>query len=205
MATHPLEKILIEQAQAGDLDAFNQLVLHYQDGLYHYAVSLVNDPDLAEDITQESLIKAFQNIKNLQGYSFRAWLFRIITNTARDLARRIARHPSVSLYPKDGNGEEVESPEWLIDPTSSVEEIVQGNEFSARLYELLDELPEAYRNVLFLVDVQEMDYIEAAQILNIPLGTVKSRLARARMQMKWRLQLIHKQPAHTSRLRAVAV
>ncbi|HET9909433.1 MAG TPA: sigma-70 family RNA polymerase sigma factor [Anaerolineales bacterium] len=205
MATHPLEKTMIEQAQAGDLDAFNQLVLHYQDGLYHYAVSLVNDPDLAEDITQESLIKAFQNIKNLQGYSFRAWLFRIITNTARDLARRSARHPLVSLYPKDDNGEEVESPEWMIDPTSNVEEIVQGNEFSAQLYELLEELPEAYRNILILVDVQEMDYIEAAEILNIPLGTVKSRLARARMQMKSKLQIMDKSRVFARGARALAV
>lgn len=188
MSTQTNEQILIFQAQSGDLDAFNELVLRYQDSLYRYAVSLSGDSDLAEDITQESFIKAFQNIRSLHGNSFRAWAFKIVTNTARDLARRSARHPLVPLYPKDENGEEIESLGWLIDLNQSVETTVLQNETSAQLYKVLDELPEGYRNLLTLIDLQGMDYTEAAEILNIPLGTVKSRLARARMQVMSKIQ-----------------
>ena len=195
MTTIFSEKTLIVRSQQGDLEAFNQLVLHYQDGLYRYAMSMVNDSDLAEDVTQESFIKAFQNIKTLYGDSFRAWLFKIATNTAHDITRRTARHPLIPLYPTDENDEELESPYWLIDPNFSVEETVQSDETSARLRQLLDELPEVHRNVLTLIDLQDMDYTEAAKILNIPLGTVKSRLARARLQLK--LKLLGNNNGHT--------
>jgi len=205
MATQLSEQNLIQQAQNGDLEAFNQLVLRYQDGIYRYAMSLVNDHDLADDITQESFIKAFHKIKSLNGDSFRPWLFKITTNTVCDNARRSARHPRIPLHPKDENGEEVESPKWLIDPNASVEHTVQVNESSTRLYQLLNELPEAYLSILTLIDLQEMDYIEAAKILNIPLGTVKSRLARARLQMKGKLQAANQQPAFANRLRALAI
>jgi len=182
------EETLVKQAVNGDLYAFNQLVLHYQDGLYRYAMLLVRDPDLADDIIQESFIKAFQNIKSLQGVSFRPWLFKIAINTIRDIARRNARHPLLPLHAKDENGEEIESSEWLIDPNAMVEDTVQSNDTSAFVYKMLDELPEAYRSILTLIDLQDMDYTEAARILQVPLGTVKSRLARARLQMKLKLQ-----------------
>lgn len=205
MAMHPLEQTLIHQAQSGDLEAFNQLVLHYQDGLYRYAFSLVKDPDIAEDVTQESFVKAFQNIKSLQGTSFRAWLFRIATNTARDMARRSARHPKVSLYARDEYGEEIESAAWMIDHNAAVEEIVQLNEFSTNLYALLDELPEVYRSILIMVDLQEMDYTEAAEILKVPLGTVKSRLVRARLQMRSKLQSTYPLPTLKSQFTILAI
>jgi len=205
MSTQISEQSLIQQAQNGDLEAFNQLVLRYQDGIYRYAMSLVNDHDLADDITQESFIKAFHKIKSLNGDSFRPWLFKITTNTVRDMARRSARHPMIPLHPKDETGEDAESPEWLIAPNVSVENTVLANESSARLYQLLSELPEVYRSILTLIDLQEMDYIEAAKILNIPMGTVKSRLARARLHMKGKLQDANQQPAFANRLRALAI
>ncbi len=184
MATNLLEQTLIIRSQQGYLDAFNQLILQYQDAIYRYAASLANDPDLAADITQESFIKAFQHIGSLKGNSFRAWLFKIASNTARDLARRSARHPMLSLYPEDENGEENDSPAWLIDPNTSVEAFVQQRETSKQLSRFLNELSAERRNILILIDLHGMDYVEAAQILNIPLGTVKSRLARARLEMK---------------------
>ena len=182
------EQTLVANASKGDMEAFNQLVLNYQDIVYRYANNLAEDPDSAEDITQESFIKAFQNIGGYRGGSFRAWLLKIVANTSRDQWRRIKRHPSVALFPEGEYGDEIESPAWLADPTTSVESTVQGNEESRRLYRLLDELPASYRSVITLIDLYELDYTEAAQILHIPLGTVKSRLARARMQMKDKLQ-----------------
>lgn len=204
MALLPSEHDLIQQAQAGDIEAFNQLILRYQDGLYQYASALSGDPDLADDITQETFIKAFQNINAVQSGTFRPWLFKIATNTFRDMARRSLKHPWIALYPKDENGDEVESPSWLIDMNPSVENTVLMNEMSADLYAMLDELPEVHRTILTLIDVQEMDYIEAAEILQVPLGTVKSRLARARLQMKLKLQHNHKSPVTPGNLQSLA-
>ncbi len=188
MKPHPSDLALIASAQTGDLDAFNQLVMQYQDGLFHYAVSLTNDVCLAEDITQESFLKAFQHIGGFRGGSFRAWLFQIVTNLVRDIARRRARHPMIPLYPNDEDGEEIDSAEWLIDPDQNVEATVQRKEAAVHLYQALDALPEIYRSTLTLVDLQDMDYMEAADVLGVPLGTVKSRLARARVQMKKMLE-----------------
>lgn len=185
----PSEKELIERASNGDMDAFNQLVLEYQTLVYRYTCSLMNDPAAAEDITQESFIKAFQNIKSFRGGSFRAWLMRIATNTLHDLARWNRRHPTTPLIPEDEDGEELESPAWLADESASVEAITQRREETDHLYRILSELPAVHRNILTLIDVYELDYVEAAEVLCIPLGTVKSRLARARMQMRGKLQV----------------
>ncbi len=182
------EQTLIANASKGDVEAFNQLVLNYQDIACRYANSLVDDPNSAEDIAQESFIKAFQSIGGFRGGSFRAWLLKIVANTSRDKWRRIKRHPGVALFPENEYGDEIESPAWLADPTASVESTVQGNEESRRLYRLLDELPASYRSVITLIDLYELDYTETAQILRIPLGTVKSRLARARIAKKDKLQ-----------------
>lgn len=180
------EEQLIKNASNGDLESFNQLVLSHQDIAFRYANSLVEDPASAEDITQESFIKAFQHINTFCGSSFRAWLLTIIKNTFHDKIRWNSRHITVSLFPKDR--EEIESPAWIIDPNASVESTVQRSEESRRLYRILDELPVPYRNVITLIDVYDLNYAETAQILQVPLGTVKSRLARARMQMKNKLQ-----------------
>ena len=182
------ERIWADQASRGDLEAFNQLVLMYQNMAYNHAYSLLGDAVLSEDATQDSFIKAFENMPNFRGGSFRAWLLKIVTNSAYDLLRRSLRHPTQALFPEDEEGEEIESPAWLADPNPSVERTVEQHEDTKRLYQLLDELPDVYRSVLTLIDIEELDYTEAAQILNIPLGTVKSRLARARLQIVKRLK-----------------
>jgi len=187
MTTHFSEQTLIDNARNDDLDAFNQLVLNYQDVVYRHASALVDSADTAEDVTQESFIKAYQNIHSFRGGSFRVWLLKIVTNTSRDRWRRIMRHPTISLFPEDEDGNEFESPEWIADTAASVETAVQRNEESDYLYRMVDELPAVYRSVITLIDIYELDYAEAAQILGIPLGTVKSRLTRARLRMKDKL------------------
>jgi RNA polymerase sigma-70 factor (ECF subfamily) len=196
------EPSLILKASNGDLDAFNQLVLQYQDLAYHHAYALLGDPAQAEDATQESFIKAFQALNTLRGVSFRGWLLKIVTNSAYDLMRRAQRHPTQALYPEDENGEEVESAAWLVDPTSDVQDIVEEHERSSQIYQALDELPEAFRSVLTLIDVNDMDYTEAAEVLGVPLGTVKSRLARARLQMRGKLSSSVKKKNHLVSTRA---
>jgi RNA polymerase sigma-70 factor, ECF subfamily len=181
---------LIKSAAAGDLEAFNQLVLRYQNLAYSHAYGMLGNSAQAEDATQESFIKAFQAINTFRGVSFRAWLLKIVTNSAYDVLRRSHRHPTQPLVSEDENGEDVESAAWLADPSADVQEVVEQQEFSNQIYQALGELPEVFQSVLTLIDVNEMDYTEAAQALNIPIGTVKSRLARARLQMQQKLKTI---------------
>ncbi|HMB23778.1 MAG TPA: sigma-70 family RNA polymerase sigma factor [Anaerolineales bacterium] len=178
------EKGWVDQASRGDLNAFNQLVLKYQDMVYNHAYALLGDGDTAEDAAQEAFLHAFQSMSSFRGGSFRAWLLRITTNASYDLLRRARRRPTQPLFPRDDEGDEVESPAWLADPTTLVEKTVEQKEASQRLQQIIDELPENYRSVIMLIDVQEIDYVEAAHILKLPLGTVKSRLARARFQLQ---------------------
>ena len=182
------EEQLTKQAMEGDLDAFNQLVLRYQGIAYNHAYALLGDTNQAEDAVQESFIKAFQAMNGFRGVSFRGWLLKIVTNSAYDWLRRSQRHPMQPLFPEDENGEEIESPAWIVDPAASVQEEVEEKEFSKKIYEALDELPDVYRSVLTLIDIHELDYAEAAEALKVPIGTVKSRLARARLQMQKKLR-----------------
>jgi RNA polymerase sigma-70 factor, ECF subfamily len=182
------ESSLIEKASQGDLDAFNQLVLEYQSLAYNHAYALLGDQASAEDATQDSFIRAFQNLGSFRGGSFRAWLLKIVTNMSYDFMRRTKRHPTEPLFPEDENGEEMESPTWLADPNPSIEATLEERQFSDSIYQMLDELPDVYRSVITLVDLYELDYSEAAAILKVPIGTVKSRVARARLQMKEKLQ-----------------
>jgi RNA polymerase sigma factor (sigma-70 family) len=187
--TLPLSEMsLIQEAVQGDLDAFNQLVMAYQSLAYNHAYALLGDQATAEDATQDSFIRAFQNLGSFRGGSFRAWLLKIVTNMSYDFMRRKKRHPTEPLFPEDEYGEEIESATWLADPSPSIEATVEQKEFSDGIYQILDELPDAYRTVITLVDLYGLDYSEAANILKVPIGTVKSRLARARLQMKEKLQ-----------------
>lgn len=184
------DKALIDRASNGSLEAFNVLVLRYQNIAYHQAYVLVGDVFCAEDVTQISFIKAFRSMRNFRGGSFRAWLLRIVTNTAYDILRKTRQHPTQPLLPEDDDGEQIESPTWLIDPASSVELIIEQQEEAKHIHQLINELPPLYRSVLILVDMYEMGYEEVAGVLNIPIGTVKSRLARARLQMRHMLQAL---------------
>jgi RNA polymerase sigma-70 factor, ECF subfamily len=182
------ESTLLALASNGHLEAFNQLVLTHQDMIYNHACAILGDPASAEDVTQETFIKAFQKLSGFRGGTFRSWLMKIATNSAYDMLRRSQRRPTQPLYPEDDYGDEVESPAWLADPSASVEESAERNEEAKHIYQVLDELPDDYRSVLTLIDLYEFDYMEAARSLQIPIGTVKSRLARARMQMQAKLR-----------------
>jgi RNA polymerase sigma-70 factor (ECF subfamily) len=162
--------------------------LKHQDDAYYHALAMLNDEWLAEEVTQDAFLKAFQNVPGFRGGSFRAWLMRIVTNTAYDWLRQSARRPSQPLFPDDEYGEEMETPYWIADPNTLVEDAVERNEDDEFLYRNLNELQGIYLDVITLIDIQGFDYLEAAQALNVPVGTVKSRLARARIQMRDKLR-----------------
>jgi RNA polymerase sigma-70 factor (ECF subfamily) len=182
------EIALINDARQGDLDAFNRLVLAYQDRVYNQAFRVLNDPQAADDATQEAFISAFKNLRSFRGGSFRAWLLRIVTNACYDELRRRKRKPTTSLEPLDDSGDEIESPHWIADPGELPEDNVVRVELGNAIQNCLEKLPVDFRVVVVLVDVQGMDYLEAADVIGKPLGTVKSRLARARSRMRDCLQ-----------------
>jgi RNA polymerase sigma-70 factor (ECF subfamily) len=184
----PTETALIEAAQRGDLDAFNQLVLKYQDMLYRIALRTLNDEAAAEDAAQNAMIQAFRNIKSFRGGSFRSWLARVTVNASYDEMRRWRRQPSVSLDQVNSDGEEIESLPWMVDLSDGPEEQFGATELQGALQACVKSLIPDYRLVVVLVDVEGMSYEEAARIAHIPVGTVKSRLARARGQLRKTLQ-----------------
>jgi RNA polymerase sigma-70 factor (ECF subfamily) len=182
------EPALILEAQHGDLDSFNTLVLTYQDILFNTALRIMGDDDAAADATQEAFLSAFRAIKSYRGGSFKAWLLRTVTNACYDELRRKKRRPTVQLEPETDDGEEMETPRWLADPAMGPEEEVAADELEHAIQHCLNELPAEFRAVVVLTDIQGMDYKEVATTVRVPLGTIKSRLARARLRLRECLQ-----------------
>jgi len=183
------ETALIQEAKHGDLDAFNRLVLVYQDQTYNLAFRLLGEDASAQDATQIAFINAYQAIKSYRGGSFRAWILRILTNVCYDELRRQKRKPTEDLNPVDiDTGEEMEDPAWLSDDSKSPVEQVEQQELERAIQNCLGGLPEEFRTVIVLVDVQGMDYQEASEVVRTPLGTIRSRLARARQRVQDCLQ-----------------
>ena len=182
------EDALIQDAKGGDLDAFNRLVLAYQDMAFSVAYRLMHDPAAAEDATQEAFISAFQKLHQFRGGSFKSWVMRIVTNACYDELRRQKRRPTTPLEPTNEYDETIESPYWIVDPRESPEQATARFELNQAIQSCLDELSEDFRLTVILVDIQGMDYQEAADVAQTPLGTIKSRLARARSQIRDCLQ-----------------
>lgn len=182
------EPALIRNAQHGDLDAFNTLVLAYQDIVYNTALRILGDEDLAADSSQDAFISAFRALNSYRGGSFRAWLLRTVTNACYDELRRKQRRPTTPLEPETEDGDEMETPRWLADPSGSPEELLDKSEVEHAIQHCLENLPTDFRTVVILADIQGLDYTEVASILKKPLGTVKSRLARARLRLRECLQ-----------------
>ena len=182
------EQTLISAAQRGDLEAFNELVLQYQDFLFRVAMNILGDEDIAADATQQAFLSAFRNLSAFRGGSLRSWLSRITVNASYDELRRVSRYKNVPLQTYDDNGDEMESLEWLADPNPSPEELAERSNLVSAIQNSLQALPEYYRLVVMFVDVDGLSYEEAAQALNIPVGTIRSRLARARNALRISLQ-----------------
>ncbi|NMC30553.1 MAG: sigma-70 family RNA polymerase sigma factor [Pelolinea sp.] len=179
------EQALIQAAKSDDLDAFNQLVLMHQQLVYNVALRILNDLDEADDAAQQAFVSAYQKIHTFRGGSFQAWILRIVTNKCYDILRSGRRHPSQSI---DGDADDLEmdaeSNRFIQDDAPSPEEQVALKELEAAVQHCIDRLPQEFKTAVILVDLQGMDYQEAAQVSRIPLGTIKSRLARARVNLQ---------------------
>jgi RNA polymerase sigma-70 factor, ECF subfamily len=172
-----------DQVQASQLELFNQLVLDHQDAAFNLAFYLLGDPDLAQDITQKAFINAYKQFSQFKGHNFRGWIMTIVRNACYDEQRSIKRRKTLSL---DALSEgESEWSEWLrvTNPEPSPEQALERKERSRAVLQALDMLNADYRSAVVLVDLQGLDYQKAAQMIGIPVGTLKSRLARARRQL----------------------
>jgi RNA polymerase sigma-70 factor (ECF subfamily) len=171
----------IEAAKTGNLSAFNQLVMLHQGLAYNVAYRIMGDADGAADATQEAFIKAFRSLDQYQGGAFKSWLMRIVTNTCYDQLRYQKRRPTQGLETEDV---ETEYQPHLIDPTEQPEETVTRHELTDMLQAAINALPPDQRSVVILSDVEGFSYQEIADIVEVSLGTVKSRLNRARTKLR---------------------
>jgi RNA polymerase sigma-70 factor (ECF subfamily) len=162
--------------------------LAYQDQLYNAALRILSEDAMAQDAVQEAFLSAFRAINSYRGGSFRAWLLRTVTNVCYDELRRRKRRPMVQLEPETDEGEEIESPRWLADPKMSPEEQLDQAELEHAIQHCLESLPVDFRTVVVMADIEGLDYSEIATVVEKPLGTIKSRLARARLRLRVCLQ-----------------
>jgi len=175
------ELALIASAQKGDLRAFNQLVLLYQSMAYNVAYRILSDPDAAADATQDAFLSAYKAMKKFRGGSFKAWLLRIVTNACYDQLRVKKRRPTSSL---DDLPVESDHSQFLRDESESPDEFLERQELGQFLQHGISALPIEQRAVLVLSDVQGLSYQEVAEIMDLSLGTVKSRLSRGRARLR---------------------
>ncbi len=180
------EPSLIQQAQSGDVDAYNTLVLHYQDAVYNVAFRIMGETGSASDATQEAFISAYKAIRNFRGGNFKSWLMRIVTNACYDELRRRKRRPQSSL---DELTEENESSPLLVsDAVPNPEDHQASSELVKAIEFCLEALPDDQRTAAVLRDIEGYDYSEIASIMASSIGTVKSRISRARAKLRDCLQ-----------------
>jgi len=175
------ERKLVERARKGDLDAFNELVIRYQKTAYNVAYRILGDAEAAADAVQDAFLKAFKNIRRFRGGSFKSWMFRIVTNTCYDVLRARKRRPSSSL---DGMEVELNHTPLGDSGVESPEEYAIRQELNRLIQEAINSLPPEQRVIIVLSDIEGFDYREISETLGIPLGTVKSRLSRARAKVR---------------------
>ncbi|MCC6176483.1 MAG: sigma-70 family RNA polymerase sigma factor [Chloroflexi bacterium] len=171
----------IEAARRGDPAAFNQLVLAYQTTAYNVALRTLGNPDDAADAAQDAFLSAYRAISDFRGGSFKSWLLRIVVNTCYDLLRRRQRRPSSSL---DELVEETGESPAVADRKIGPERAALASETAQAIEHALALLPDDQRLIVVLCDVQGQSYEEAAEITGVALGTVKSRLSRARARLR---------------------
>ncbi len=186
----PEEKDIIERCRRGDLGAFNELVRRYEKQVYNFAYRLTNNYDDASDVAQDAFVRVYNAIGTFRGdASFSTWLFRITTNVFLDERKRARAHPHSSL---DEYMELDESSvaRQIEDPGPTPEALTEEAERNKILQKAIASLPEYQRAMVVLYHAQQKSYEEIAEIMGLPIGTVKSRLNRARLALKEKLSPI---------------
>lgn len=176
------EQAVVRRVLNGDVNAFEALVTAYEKNVYNLALRMTGNPEDAADMTQEAFVKAYRSLESFRGDSkFSVWLYRIVSNVCLDFLRRRSRQGTVSLSAEGDDGEDVQldlpdegqSPEALLERRMTREAVRRG----------LEALPPDARQILLLREIQGLRYEEIAEALDLEVGTVKSRIFRARKRL----------------------
>ncbi|MCL6464735.1 MAG: sigma-70 family RNA polymerase sigma factor [Acidobacterium ailaaui] len=193
IAVRPEEAEIVAELKAGSEEAFAWLISTYHQPIYSVIARILQNPADAPDVTQDVFIKVFRNIHSFHGHSsLRTWLYRIALHEASNRRRWWSRHcrQEVTIEAETGPSSEGQAlciKDTLVDEHSSPFDMAANEEIRAHVEAALREVPEPFRTVLVLRDIEGFAYEEIAEVLNVHLGTVKSRLMRGRAQLKARL------------------
>ena len=179
MAERSTDQVLVERVQRGDKRAFDALVIKYQSRIVKVITRYLRDPVEAMDLAQEAFIKAYRALPNFRGDSaFYTWLYRIAINTAKNHIVAQGRRPPTDDV-EASEAEYYEGPSALKD-TSTPERIVLRDEIEKVVFDAIEALPEDLRTAITLRELEDMSYEEIAEAMDCPIGTVRSRIFRAR-------------------------
>ena len=175
------DEILIKKFQDGDVGAYNQLVFRFKDRLLNFIYRFVNDLDLAEDLVQDTLLKLYTHKDSYQEIAkFSTWLYTIAANLARTELRKKKRRKTFSVTELSREDREFIIVSSDVDPS----EDLSSQDFERNIQLALAELPDDFKTIIILRDIQELSYDEISKIVNVPLGTVKSRINRGRVKLQ---------------------
>jgi RNA polymerase sigma-70 factor (ECF subfamily) len=175
--------MLVESARAGNVRAFELLFIKYQRRIHRLIGRMVRDVDLVEDIAQETFIRAYRALHQFRGEAqFYTWLYRIAVNTAKKFLMDLKRNPLVSenTFQKEGPEDETYSPRTESIAEETPESVLAAKELAEMVSQALDSLPEDLRQAVTLREIEGLSYEEIAQVMDCPIGTVRSRIYRAR-------------------------
>ena len=185
------DAVLVQRTVAGDQRAFELLVIKYQRRIQRLIARMVRDVDLVEDIAQESFIRAYRALPQFRGDAqFYTWLYRIAVNTAKKALGDLKRDPVVtrsSLRSSDDE-DETSGPEHDLSYSETPDAALQAKEVAAAVNAAVDALPEDLRQAVVLREIEGLSYEEIAQAMDCPIGTVRSRIFRAREAISARLK-----------------
>lgn len=178
------DNILVEKAQRGDKNALNELIRKYQDRAYVYAFRLTRNPEEACDVVADAFLRVNNAIKNFKGNSaFSTWLYRIVTNCYLDRRKRDRSRSTVSIDATVQHDQD-EITRELEDPGDTPDQTAERNQREVMLQKALNRLPEFQKAMIIMFHAEQQTYEEIAEALDLPLGTVKSRLNRARISLR---------------------
>jgi RNA polymerase sigma-70 factor, ECF subfamily len=180
MVDRDLDRQLVERAQRGDKQAFELLVSKYQRKLARLLARFIRDPAEVEDVAQEAFIKAYRALPSFRGDSaFYTWLYRIGINTAKNYLVAMGRRAPTATEFDSEEAEGFEDGEYLRD-INTPESVLMSNEIARTVNDTMEQLPEELRNAITLREIEGLSYEDIATIMNCPIGTVRSRIFRAR-------------------------
>ncbi|MGC8702449.1 MAG: RNA polymerase sigma factor RpoE [Thiomonas sp.] len=183
------DAVLVQQVQAGHQKAFDLLVAKYQRRIYRLVLRFIRDPAQAEDVAQETFLRAYRAIGQFRGDSqFYTWLYRIAVNTAKKAISDDMRDPTVSEGDAAGSGEETFSPTELLTNNETPESLLISKEIVQTVNAAMESLPDDLRTAITLREIEGLSYEEISDVMQCPIGTVRSRIFRAREAIAERLR-----------------